>query len=348
MTINYSAEFKWTSVSANKKTKFNIRENNNKGNVGLYIDELLSYTDHSDPQNPETYFVTTDRQFSVRTVVDSQGNIVEERDYDPMGKDMNGVAESSDLAYGFTGRRYDHESDLYYFRARYYSTELGGFISRDPLEYVDGMNMYSGYFARRFGLDPSGTEISVVETELKANESDIRLKPWDYARTVLHYTSPVLKWVETKECCENAFPDTYFKLEVTQTAESQSSIEVIYKYGIKNSTTIKDDFGQSPSMHESVHVNFRKTLVSQIDELYSSVADECVCDDQLQWFLKVLRSKANILILRNNIANDIYDIDAYSLFDGKKRQREVYKQERELFRRIRQLEVLENKKPTCL
>ena len=42
------------------------------------------------------------------------------------------------------------------YRARYYSTELGQFISRDPLEYVDGMSMYSGYFAQRMMMDPSG------------------------------------------------------------------------------------------------------------------------------------------------------------------------------------------------
>ena len=42
------------------------------------------------------------------------------------------------------------------YRARYYSTELGQFISRDPLEFVDGMNMYSGYFARQFAMDPNG------------------------------------------------------------------------------------------------------------------------------------------------------------------------------------------------
>ena len=34
-----------------------------------------------------------------------------------------------------------------YFRARYYSPELGRFISRDPLAFVDGMNLYVGYFA---------------------------------------------------------------------------------------------------------------------------------------------------------------------------------------------------------
>ena len=46
--------------------------------------------------------------------------------------------------------------NLWYFRARYFSDEMGRFISRDPLGYVDGMSLYNGYFAERFWLDPSG------------------------------------------------------------------------------------------------------------------------------------------------------------------------------------------------
>ena len=34
----------------------------------------------------------------------------------------------------------------------------GEFISRDPLEYVDGMSLYRGYFVPG-AMDPSGTEI---------------------------------------------------------------------------------------------------------------------------------------------------------------------------------------------
>jgi len=45
--------------------------------------------------------------------------------------------------YLFTGRRFDAESGLYYFRNRYYSPLLGKFISPDPLDYVDGMNVYA-------------------------------------------------------------------------------------------------------------------------------------------------------------------------------------------------------------
>ena len=52
--------------------------------------------------------------------------------------------------------RYLHsEIELLHFRARYYDPELGEFISRDPLGYVDGMSLYRGYFVPE-GMDPGG------------------------------------------------------------------------------------------------------------------------------------------------------------------------------------------------
>ena len=42
------------------------------------------------------------------------------------------------------------------YRARYFDTEMGRFISRDPLGYVDGFGLYNGYFAEEFKLDPYG------------------------------------------------------------------------------------------------------------------------------------------------------------------------------------------------
>ena len=43
----------------------------------------------------------------------------------------------------YTGRSYDSESDLYYYRNRMYSPSLGRFISQDPKGYIDGMNLYA-------------------------------------------------------------------------------------------------------------------------------------------------------------------------------------------------------------
>ena len=42
-----------------------------------------------------------------------------------------------------------------YFRARYYDPGTGEFISRDPLEFVDGMSLYLGYFWQN-ARDPFG------------------------------------------------------------------------------------------------------------------------------------------------------------------------------------------------
>jgi hypothetical protein len=44
-----------------------------------------------------------------------------------------------------------------YFRARYYDPGTGEFIRRDPLEYIDGMSLYRGYFIPS-GTDPFGLE----------------------------------------------------------------------------------------------------------------------------------------------------------------------------------------------
>jgi hypothetical protein len=43
-------------------------------------------------------------------------------------------------------------------RARYYDTHTAEFISTDPLEYVDGMSLFRGYFVGR-GVDPHGSSI---------------------------------------------------------------------------------------------------------------------------------------------------------------------------------------------
>ncbi len=43
----------------------------------------------------------------------------------------------------FTAREYDNETELYYYRARYYNTNIGRFLQRDPMGYVDGPNPYT-------------------------------------------------------------------------------------------------------------------------------------------------------------------------------------------------------------
>ncbi len=88
---------------------------------------------------------------NVVAVTDSAGHVVQRYSYDVYGlarvHDPDGTviggADAAVIPYLFTGRRYDTELGLYYFRARYYSSQLGRFISPDPLDYIDGMNVYA-------------------------------------------------------------------------------------------------------------------------------------------------------------------------------------------------------------
>jgi RHS repeat-associated protein len=130
---------------------------------GTYVDDILAKVE-ANGGTPSIHYYHSDRQYNVRGLTNSSGDIVELYAYTPYGKQTVLTPSTSILAgsshnnnYGFTGRYLDDETGLWYFRARYFSDELGRFISRDPLGYVDGYGLYGAYFAQKFGMDPSGT-----------------------------------------------------------------------------------------------------------------------------------------------------------------------------------------------
>lgn len=91
-----------------------------------------------------TYFFITNIFGDVTEILDDDGNILVEYFYDPFGNAQTvdkGSNTKSSLAinnnpFQYRGYFYDSESGFYYLNSRYYSPELGRFISMDNVKYL--------------------------------------------------------------------------------------------------------------------------------------------------------------------------------------------------------------------
>jgi RHS repeat-associated protein len=64
-----------------------------------------------------------------------------------VGNDSFGniIATSGSLvnSFRYTGREFDTETSLYYYRSRYYDPSLGRFMREDPMRFTGGINFYA-------------------------------------------------------------------------------------------------------------------------------------------------------------------------------------------------------------
>jgi RHS repeat-associated protein len=87
-----------------------------------------------------TTYNLADHLGSVVRTTDSLGGPTLTRQYDPWGNLLQGSTTSG---YAFTGREWDAEAGIYYYRARYYDAKIGRFISEDPARQAGGLNFYA-------------------------------------------------------------------------------------------------------------------------------------------------------------------------------------------------------------
>jgi RHS repeat-associated protein len=100
------------------------------------IDEPLARVD----QGGAAVFFHADHLGSIVKVTNSSGAVVTTRRYDPYG---NLEAGASEAGYAFTGREWDPEAGLYFYRERWYDPKVGRFLSEDPLGLLEGPNAYA-------------------------------------------------------------------------------------------------------------------------------------------------------------------------------------------------------------
>jgi RHS repeat-associated protein len=101
---------------------------------------IADYTHGPGIDNPLTmnragknYYYAKDGLGSVTALTDSIGSVVHEYKYSVFGKIVEETGDSIENPFAYTSRELDKETGLIYCRARTYNTDIGRFLSQDPI-----------------------------------------------------------------------------------------------------------------------------------------------------------------------------------------------------------------------
>ncbi|MBE9137977.1 VCBS repeat-containing protein [Nodosilinea sp. LEGE 07088] len=143
--------------------KGNIADPSMRYLYGPQVDQVLAQEDATGT----TLWHLSDHLGSVKDLVDDSGALKNHRTYDSYGNLVGESDSSFDSRYAFTGREFDAETGLHYYRARYYDGELGQFISEDPIGFNGGDGNLYGYVGNSptIAVDPSGLETLIYHHE---------------------------------------------------------------------------------------------------------------------------------------------------------------------------------------
>jgi RHS repeat-associated protein len=139
-----------------------VEETNSAGTVvarysqGLNLDDPLAML-----RSSTTSYYSLDALGSATSLSNAAGALAQTYTFDSYG---NQTASSGSLTnpFRFAGRELDSETGLYFFRARYYDSQTGRFISEDPIGFSGGdSNVYRYSFNDPVNLeDPSGLTVT--------------------------------------------------------------------------------------------------------------------------------------------------------------------------------------------
>ncbi|MGV1100661.1 RHS repeat domain-containing protein [Thiovibrio sp. JS02] len=140
-------------------------------------------------QKGRTFFYHADGLGSIVSLTDAKNHVVQSYEYDSFGN-MQHHGDEVKQPYAYTAREWDQETGLYFYRARYYDPQVGRFISKDPIGFAGGINVYAYVSNNGVTLnDPFG--LCAAATTTDCSYYDIA-----YAKTGCEYYKDAKNWCE--------------------------------------------------------------------------------------------------------------------------------------------------------
>ncbi|MEM9246230.1 MAG: RHS repeat-associated core domain-containing protein, partial [Cyanobacteria bacterium P01_F01_bin.153] len=108
------------------------------------IGGLLMIASQSGADPVEYWYPSYDGSGNLVALVDGDGDFQAQYEYGPFGEVLRASGPAAKLnPFRFSTKYTDDETGLVYYGYRYYSPELGRFISRDPIGEAGGINLYA-------------------------------------------------------------------------------------------------------------------------------------------------------------------------------------------------------------
>jgi RHS repeat-associated protein len=128
---------------------------------GNNTDQILSQEDGA---GANVNWTLTDHLGTVKDLVNNSGSVVNHLIYDSFGNVVSQSNAGVESRYLFTGREFDRETGLYYYRARYYNAGVGRFLSEDPLGFEGGDTNLYRYVGNSpiDSIDPNGLVTFII------------------------------------------------------------------------------------------------------------------------------------------------------------------------------------------
>lgn len=151
---------------------------------GPAVDQVLAQEDAAG----NVQWLLADHLGTIRDILDHTGASLNHIRYDSFGNITAQTDPTIDTRYAFTGREFDPETGLHYYRARYYDAAIGRFLSEDPITFgASDANLYRYVwncpvmFADSTGLCGDGWEWTPAYTR-PSTWQEVEEVYWEYSR----------------------------------------------------------------------------------------------------------------------------------------------------------------------